>query len=136
MNIYALMTVCFVESNKKAVNEQKVHALDVIFIVNLVNLVFTAFVVALSDRSFAIPEGSKVIFFSRALLGWLLIVVYIVGNTLVPFTVQQTLANTTPFWASIFAYFLIKESISKLEIVAMVISFGAVVMITFAQAND
>ena len=46
------------------------------------------------------------------------------------------MTNTTPFWASIFAYLVIKESVSKLEVVAMLISFGAVVIITLVQANS
>ena len=66
MNIYALMSVCFVQSNKKAVNEEKVNALDVIFIVNLVNFVISGSIIALSNRSLVIPQASKVIFYSRA----------------------------------------------------------------------
>ena len=75
-------------------------------------------------------------FFTRAFLGWVLIVVYIIGNTLVPITVQQTLTNTTPFWASLFAFCFVNESISRIEAVSMVVSFAAVVLITYQQASS
>ena len=41
MNLYALLTVCLVQLNKKAVNIEKVAALDVILIVNLVNFMIS-----------------------------------------------------------------------------------------------
>jgi len=59
-----------------------------------------------------------------------LVLFYVVGNTLVPITVQQTLTNTTPFWATLFAFCFVNERISTLEGVSMLISFAAVVLIT------
>ena len=35
--------------------------------------------------------------------------------------------QTFPFWASLFAYFLLKEKVTKIELLAMAICFGAVV---------
>ena len=71
----------------------------------------------------------------RLFVGWLHIVVYIIGNTLIPITINQTLANTAPFWAAIFAHFLVNEGIRKIEIVAMIISFGAVCLITWSSSS-
>ena len=131
MNLYALLSVGFVQLNKITVNEKKASALDLIFIVNASTIIVTTPIIIFSrNLSFIIPKESRKIFFSRAFEGWLLIVVYIIGNTLIPITVQQTLTNTTPFWAALLAYCFINESISKLEALAMIVSFGAVILIT------
>lgn len=46
------------------------------------------------------------------------------------------MANTAPFWAAIFARCLIDEGIRCLEIVAMIVSFGAVCLITWSKSSD
>ena len=55
------------------------------------------------------------------------------GVPLVPLVVLNTVMNTAPFWASIIGWFFLNESISSFEIVAMVLSFGGVVLITMAN---
>ena len=52
---------------------------------------------------------------------------------LVPLVVLNTIMNTAPFWASIIGWFFLNESIAPFEIVAMVLSFGGVVLITMAN---
>ena len=137
MNIYALLQVVFVQMTKTSVNANKTTPLDLVFILNVVMIFVTVPIIALSSQlSFEIPENARKVFFTRTTLGWILVVVSMVGNSLVPITVQQTITNTTPFWASIFAYCLVNESISGLEAASMVASFGAVVLITFSQANN
>ena len=107
--------------------------LDFVLILNLVMVVSMAPIIAYSSQlSFIVPAELRKVFFTRTTIGWSLLVVSIVGNSLVPITVQQTLTNTTPFWASIFAYFYVHESISRLEAISMLVSFAAVVLITFA----
>ena len=90
MNIYALFSVLFIILNKWAVNENKVNVLDLIFMVNALNMVITFSVILFSrgSLSFVIPQENRGMFFTRAFEGWILIVVYIIGNTLIPATVQ------------------------------------------------
>ena len=56
------------------------------------------------------------------------------GTVLVPITVQVTLGNLTPFFASVMAYLAIGESMSVLEITGMFVSFGGVALIAVAQS--
>ena len=133
MNFYVIAAIFFVKLNKIVVNEMGTAALDVCVVVSTTACLAALPVLVLSkDLSFIVPRENRKIFFSRAVLGWVHIVVYVIGGTLVPITIQQTLANTAPFWASIFAFCFIKESITRLEALAMVISFGAVALITFS----
>lgn len=58
------------------------------------------------------------------------------GVTMVPLSVQNTVYNTAPIWASILGFFLLKEAISCFEIVALVLSFGAVICIAFSKDSN
>ena len=134
MNAYAILSIFFIISNKKAVNEEKVNALDLILIVNAWTMCITFFVIIFTPSlSFVVPAGTRTMFYIRAFEGWLLIVVYIIGNRLVPVTVQQALTNTTPFWAALIGYCFASEKISRFEGISMLMSFGGVILITLAQ---
>ena len=136
MNTYAILSIMFIISSKVAINQNKVDAVDMILIVNSVTMVCTFLLIMNSSTlSFRIPRGNRVMFFARAFEGWLLIVAYIIGNTLVPVTVQQALTNTTPFWAALIASCCTNEKITRFEALAMLISFGGVSLITFSQTT-
>ena len=134
MNFYALFSILFVYLCKVASTEKKVEPLDLIFIVNITNLPLTTPIILATDRSFVIPAAERKMFFSRVILGYILIVSLIIGNILVPVTVQQTLANTTPFWAALISYCYAGERLLPFEIVAMAISLGGVALVTIGQA--
>lgn len=90
MNTYAVFSIMFVIASKLAVNEYEVDAMDMTLIANFMIFIiaFIAIVICRSQLSFVIPRGSRTIFFARVFEGWIHIVVYIIGNTLVPVTVQ------------------------------------------------
>jgi drug/metabolite transporter (DMT)-like permease len=44
-----------------------------------------------------------------------------------------TIDNTSPFWALIFGYFSLGESISKLEFISMIFAFSGIILVAFAQ---
>lgn len=79
-------------------------------------------------------ENIRVLYTLRS-SDWLLIGLYLVSNILVPVLVYQTMSNPSLFWGSIFAYFIINESISKLKGSAILISFSALAVISIAQIN-
>ena len=136
INIYALLSIGFILSTKVAVNEKKASVYDLLLIVNCFTMITAGLIVTFTKRlSFIIPKSVRKMFFIRAFEGYALIVCYIIGNTLVPITVQQTLTNTTPFWAAIIGYFFAKEKITLFETFSMVVMFGGVVMITFSQTS-
>ena len=74
--------------NKVIVNEQKTQVMDLIFFMNLFNVLIAGPLIALkSDLSFIVPQNGRRIFFTRTTLGWVLSLLYVLGNTLVPITV-------------------------------------------------
>ena len=48
--------------------------------------------------------------------------------SLLPITLYQVIYNTTPFWASLLSFLLLKERIKPIEGYAMVISFFLIVL--------
>ena len=88
MNFYALFSIIFVLTCKYTVNESKVDPIDLIFIVNAMSFPISAIIILTTSRSFIIPEASRRMFFTRVFLGWLQLVVVIIGSSLVPLTVQ------------------------------------------------
>ena len=88
INIYAIVSVAFVLSNKVAINDMKTPLYDFIFVVNLVGTFLSGTIVCCSkNRTFKIAKSDHKIFFVRCLEGYILIVVSIIGNTLLPVTV-------------------------------------------------
>lgn len=43
--------------------------------------------------------------------------------------------NTSPFWASILGYIILKESMKMYEVAAIVVSFGGVVLIALSKPD-
>ena len=88
MNIFALCNVAFVQNNKRTVNENKVGFFDLVFIISACNAGLTGLFIILTRQSFAIPSGTRLIFFSRVFIGWLLVAFNVFGPSLVPITVH------------------------------------------------
>ena len=136
MNLYALITNFFNIANKTVVNENKTNIFDVLLLMNMVCMMVTFTIIMFSsDLSFVVPVCYRKMLLSRLFMGFGIQIVTIIGNTLVPITVYQTLSNTTPLWASLIGYVYAKEGITKLEMLSFVISFGGVLMITLSQAR-
>lgn len=106
------------------------------FIINATGLPINAAIFLSSSQTLTIPRELRKIFALRLFIGWILVFVYVIGSTLVPLTVQQTLTNTTPFWASIIGYCAINERLSFPVLVAMLISFVGVVLVTYDQSRQ
>lgn len=88
MNFYALFGVVFIQMNKVIVNMGKMQPLDLVILVNIVMVIAAAATICMSSSlSFVIPADSRKLFFTRTTIGWILMTVYIFGNTLVPITV-------------------------------------------------
>ena len=136
MNLHLVFVILFVQSNKVAINEMKTSFMDLTFLVSGILCIFTLLLILIFRLSFTIPVTSRKMFFCRAIIGLIHLLGYIIGNTLLPITIMQTLSNTTPFWATLFACCMIKEKVRRIEIIAIFISFGAILLITWTEAKD
>ena len=89
MNLYALGSVLFILLSKKCINDMNIKALDFTLIINLACLPIPTLIVYCQRKlSFMVPPDTRKMFAFRAFEGWLLIVVYIAGNALLPVTIN------------------------------------------------
>jgi drug/metabolite transporter (DMT)-like permease len=135
-NIFAFVQVAYYASAKHAMSEYKVNPLDICQIRTLIALVIAIMVAKADGASFRVPREMRKMLLFRSLTGT-------VGFTSITFSVKYCpliatiiIFNTAPFWASLLAWFCIKEKITRFEAAAMVLSFGGVLMIAFAKPEE
>ena len=71
-----------------------------------------------------------------ALTGTFGMVFLLFGVTMVPLLVQSTLLNTAPFWASLLGCVFLKETLARIEIIALFLSFVGVLLVTLSTKLD
>ena len=54
---------------------------------------------------------------------------------MVPLVISMTIFNTAPFWTFFIGWIVLREAMSWFEIIALVLSFGGVVLIAFAKQD-
>lgn len=107
----------------------KVDPLDQVLCRNIISGLFGLLVGLYSQQPFTIKKDMRCILFGRSITGVSGNTAMTFGIALVPLVYQQTIVATAPFWASIFAFCLIGETIGCFSKVAMLISFAGVILI-------
>ena len=69
----------------------------------------------------------------RSALGLISFITLTFGTAMVPLVVSMTIFNTAPFWTFLIGWIVLREAMSWFEIIALVLSFGAIVLIAFAK---
>jgi drug/metabolite transporter (DMT)-like permease len=47
--------------------------------------------------------------------------------------VTNIIWNTAPFWAAILGYFFFGDALHKVEVIAMICSFGGILLLSFSK---
>ena len=130
MNFAALCTTGMMASFKYIAAEGY-HAADFNMLRNVVGLIITTiWTVLIGLNPFkTFPLHYKGWMLVRLLAGQANFVMLNVASTLAPISLTLVIWQTSPFWISILAHYLLKESIYAVEIVSMLICFVAVVLI-------
>lgn len=79
-----------------------------------------------------IEKQDRWLLFWRGFIGTVGFTCLALGVALIPLLIQNTIFNTAPFWASILGWVFLKEKLTMMEVVAMVISFGGVLCISLS----
>jgi len=58
------------------------------------------------------------------------------GVYFIPVVLNQIFFNTAPFWLALMSYFILGESLSLFQTVAMFLSFGCIIIIVTAKPLD
>ena len=118
---------------KKAVNEKGIYPFDICLVRTILMLIFCTVLMFASKESFYIEKSDRCALFLRCVLDLCGYVGTVFGLPLVPLIVMSTIFQTAPFWASILGYFVIGETISRFELVAMFASFGGIICICISS---
>ena len=77
-----------------------------------------------------LPAGSRIV------LGQLNFALYNVALPLLPLGVLTIIHKTSPFWSSIMGYFILREKVLPIEIVGIIICFGAFIALTLSDKDS
>ena len=127
-------TVCY-----KIVGPEGFKVVDFCLLRNISALVISYSWCRLSGYSIPdlFPTNMKYMFTLRCFVGTACVFLHITATPMAPLSLIMILRQTSPFFVTIIAYFMLKEKVLPYEIIAMVICFSAVVVIGVdAQKDD
>lgn len=135
VNCYALGQFVYMSLVKHSVNQLKVNALDICLVRTLFMLVFSTILAkCFLGISLHVPVEDRSILAWRSLFGTIGFTCQAVGTPMIPLVVLQTINGTSPFWAGVLGWCFLRESISRFEICAMVLSFVGICIIASSKA--
>lgn len=110
--------------------------MDICLVRTFVALIVSLLITIFSRNSFFVEPSLRKILLLRSVLGTVGFTTLTFGVALVPLVVFNSIFNTAPFWATALGYLVLGEKIGSLEIVTMLLSFGAVMTISVSQARS
>ena len=85
-----------------------------------------------TGSSIKVEKQDRCKVFVFTLFGTFGFVFLLFGVSMVPLLVQSTLLNTAPFWASLLGFAFLRESLSRVEIMALFLSFTGVFLVAYS----
>lgn len=95
--------------------------------------IICAIIIAIARIDLSVPKHDRIYLFGRMLVGITGSYTYLLSVQYLPISISMILFFTGPFWATILAYFMLGEMISRNEIVAMIVAFSGVIIISTAK---
>ena len=136
VNLFVFFQILYAIVIKVSINDMHIHPLDISLIRVSVLLTISLITALCFNNDFKIPKGQKSIILCRSLSATIALTSITFGIAMVPIVVQTTIFNTAPFWTTFLAWCVLGDKISCFEIVAMIISFGGVVLIALSSTHE
>jgi len=105
----------------------EMSALEIVFFRNLLGVALIFY--ALKHTAPKLSGGKFHMLISRGIYGFLAMILFFYTITVIPLGEAITLNKTSPLFVSILAYYLLKEHLSGVTIVALIIGFLGIVLI-------
>ena len=113
-----------------------IKALDVSLVRSCCMLIGSVILVLSMQVSIRIEPKDRFMLVIRSILGTICNVISVYGLSMVSLTATMTIVNTCPIWATILGCIFLSEGMSGFEIVALIVSFGSVMMIAFSKKSE
>ncbi len=105
-----------------------ISALEIVFFRNFIGVFIILY--ALKHTAPKLTGGKIYMLFTRGLFGFMAMILFFYTITVIPLGEAITLNKTSPFFVTLFAYFLLHEHLSRRTLFALLIGFLGVVFIT------
>jgi len=103
-------------------------ALEIVFFRNLIGVIIILY--ALKIRPPKLSGGKIHILFMRGFFGFCAMILFFYTITIIPLGEAITLNKTSPLFVSILAFYLLGEHLSKRAILALLVGFFGIILIT------
>ncbi|WP_434581099.1 DMT family transporter [Sulfurimonas sp. NW15] len=107
---------------------EDISALEIVFFRNLIGIFIILY--ALQHTAPKLTGGKIYMLFTRGLFGFMAMILFFYTISVIPLGEAITLNKTSPFFVTLFAYFLLHERLNKKTLLALFIGFFGVVLIT------
>ena len=107
---------------------ENISALEIVFYRNTIGVVFI--LMMLRHTPTKLPGGQLHLLLLRGLLGFSAMILFFYTITTIPLGVAMTLNKTSPLFVTILAFFLLKERLSTQGLIALLVGFIGVALIT------
>ena len=107
---------------------EDISALEIVFFRNLLGVLFL--LMMLKHTPTELPGGQLHLLVLRGLLGFSAMILFFYTITAIPLGVAITLNKTSPLFVSVLAFFLLQEHLSKKGVMALLVGFIGVLLIT------
>ena len=136
VNIYSVVLFSYLACTKHATTEKGINTLDLCLVRGFVLLIGAFVISKFAGTSLYVEKQDRCKVLAFALTGTFGMVFLLFGVTMVPLLVQSTLLNTAPFWASLLGCIFLMETLARIEIVALFLSFVGVLLVTLSTKSD
>ena len=110
-----------------------VEPLDFMMVKVLTNALFAYAVILVNKESIHVSKEYWGGIMVRTLLGYAFFALTIYSLEFLPITISGVVSNTSPFWAGIMAYLILRERLSNFEVACMMASFLGVIIVIFSS---
>lgn len=107
---------------------EDISALEIVFFRNLIGIFIILY--TLQHTAPKLTGGKIYMLFTRGLFGFMAMILFFYTISVIPLGEAITLNKTSPFFVTLFAYFLLHERLNKSTLLALFIGFFGVVLIT------
>lgn len=136
INIFTVFQFLFMVGSKSVMAAYNVSGLDYVFVRTVACLlVHSISMLIVFKKDWHFPREDLPWVLTRNISGAFVIISLVFAMQYLPMGIYTIIYNTSPFWASLFAFVMLRESISKVEISAMVFSFALIILLFYYRSQ-
>ena len=120
---------------KYSMNNLRIDVLDIVLFRTGILCTLSCVMASVFGHTLYIEKSQRKLLALRCLCGTIGFTCFTFGVSMLPLVVLMIIANMAPFWTYFLAWLLFGDSMSSFETVALVLSFGSVIMIATAKKD-